>query len=57
MLFLLKLICCIGGTIILAGGITAFMERWENQPIVEEQDHPFYITKTYKDIKRGYEDE
>jgi len=56
MLFLLKLICCVGGTIILAGGITAFMERWENRPIVEERECPFYITRTYEEIKNGYND-
>lgn len=57
MVFLLKLICCIGGTIILAGTVTSFMERWEKRPIVEERERPFYITLTYADIKRGYEDE
>lgn len=57
MLFLLKLICCVGGTIILAGAVTAFMKRWEKQPIVEVKETPFYITLTYEDIKRGYENE
>ena len=54
MLFL-KLICCIGGTIILAGGVTAFMEWWKRQPIIEERERPFYITMTYEDIKNGYD--
>lgn len=57
MVFLLKLICCVGGSIILAGAVTAFMKRWEKRPIVEVKETPFYITLTYKDIKRGYEDE
>lgn len=57
MLFLLKLICCVGGTFILAGTVTAFMERWEKRPIVEVKETPFYITRTYEDIKRGYENE
>lgn len=54
MLFLLKSICCIGGTFILAGAVTSFMEWWEKRPIVEVKEAPFYITRTYKDIKRGY---
>lgn len=54
MVFLLKLICCIGGTIILEGAVTSFMEWWEKRPIIEEREPPFYITKTYKEIKNGY---
>lgn len=54
MIFLLKLICCVGGTITLAGRITAFMNWWEKQPIIEEKEPPFYITRTYEDIKNGY---
>lgn len=54
MLFLLKLICCIGGTFILAGAVTSFMEWWEKRPIIEEREPPFYITRTYEDIKNGY---
>lgn len=54
MLFLLKLICCIGGTIIVAGGMTAFMNWWEKQPIMEAKESPFYITRTYEEIINGY---
>jgi len=56
MLFLLKLICCVGGTFICAGVVTAFMNWWRKQPIVEEYQTPFYITRTYKDIINGYQD-
>jgi len=55
MVFLLKLICCAGGTFILAGVVTAFMEWWEKQPVVEARERPFYITKTYEEIKNGYD--
>lgn len=56
MLFLLKLICCISGTIILAKAMNEFMRWWASRPITEEKEHPFYITRTYEDIKNGYED-
>lgn len=52
-MFILKLICCIGGTIILAGGVTAFMNWWENRPVVESTEGPiFYISKSYEEIKK-----
>lgn len=53
-MLILKLVCCIGGTVILAGVITAFMNWWEAYPIVEENEPPFYITRTYKEIKNDY---
>lgn len=55
-MFMLKLICCIGGVFILGGVITAFMSWWDKRPIKEEKERPFYITRTYKDIKNGYKD-
>jgi len=55
-MLILKLVCCIGGTIILAGGVTAFMNWLEVHPVVEENEPPFYITRTYKEIKDGYDD-
>lgn len=52
-MFILKLICCLGGTAILAGGITTFINWWEKRPIVLDSNGPvFYITKTYKEIKK-----
>lgn len=43
MLFLLKLICCIGGAVILAG-ITTAIENWNDKhPVVEEKSTPCYI--------------
>lgn len=53
-MFILKLVCCIGGTIIMAGCVTAFMNWWEARPVVEENEPPFYITRTYKEIKNDY---
>ena len=50
-MILLKLICCIGGTFIIAGAMTAFMNWWDARPLVEENERPFYITKTYQEIK------
>lgn len=44
-MFILKLICCVGGTFILAGVVTAFMNWWEAQPVVEEKSTPLYIKK------------
>lgn len=44
-MFLLKLICCLGGAVVLAAGVTGF-EKWvESRPIVEEKESPFYIVK------------
>ena len=45
MLFLLKFICCIGGTVILAGGVTAFETWLEKKPLIEEKDQPFYLQR------------
>ena len=53
-MFILKLICCIGGAFILAGVVIAFMNWWEAHPVVEENESPFYITRTYKEIKNDY---
>lgn len=57
MLFLLKLIFCIGLAINLAKTMNELMKRWASHPIIEEKERPFYIIKTYEDIKRGYENE
>ena len=43
MLFLLKLICSIGGTFIVAGCVTAFINWWEKQPLKEERSVPLYV--------------
>lgn len=42
---------CICGTIIIAGLITAFTNWRENQPIIEEKEHPFYITRVNKETQ------
>lgn len=55
-MFLLKVICCIGGTIILAGDVETFMRWWARQPIVEVKEPPLYITRTYNDIINEYND-
>lgn len=48
-MFLLKVICCIGGAIVAAGGVTGF-EKWiESRPLVEEKDSPLYIVKDLSD--------
>ena len=52
--FIQKLICCIDGAVILACAVTAFMNWWEAHPVVEENEPPFYITRTYKEIKNDY---
>ena len=55
MTFLLKLILGVGGTFIFTCAVNDFMEWWEKQPIVEMQEPPFYIIRTYEDIKNGYD--
>lgn len=43
MLFLLKFICCIGGSALLAG-LTTAIEVWNDKhPVVEEKSIPLYI--------------
>lgn len=50
---MLKFICCIDITLVLACVVTIFVRWWEKRPIIEEKESPFYITKTYEDIKNG----
>ena len=43
MLFLLKFICCIGGSVLLAG-LTTAIEVWNDKhSVVEEKSIPLYI--------------
>jgi len=56
MIFLLKLFCCISATILLGSSLNMFMHYCEKRPIVEVREQPFYITRTYKEIKNGYQD-
>ncbi len=53
-MFWLSLICCFGGTVVLAAGVEGIMNWIEQRPIREEIETPFYITRTYKEIKNGY---
>lgn len=46
---LLRIIFCLIDTALLARGINLFMHWWENRPIVEEKEHPFYITRVNKE--------
>lgn len=49
--FILKLICCIGGAVVLGCGITGIMEWWRYRPIKEEKERPFYIHLDLKEKK------
>ena len=51
-MFFLNLICCIGGSIILAGAMNGFINWWYKRPVKEEKQPPFYITRTYAEIKK-----
>lgn len=55
MLQMLSFVCCMGGSVILAGAMNGFINWWNKRPIKESKERPFYITRTYAEIKNGYE--
>lgn len=48
-MFILQIIFCLIDTALIGWGINLFMNWWENRPIIEEKERPFYITRVNKE--------
>jgi len=44
-MFILKLVCCLGGSFLAAIAMELFMNWWQSRPLTEEKSVPLYITK------------